>query len=37
MGEKSKTGNAWVNFILIFVMGAIFAIGLCTGPFSFSP
>ena len=32
MGEKSKTGNAWVNFILIFVMGAIFAIGFFKVP-----
>lgn len=30
--EKSKTGNAWVNFILIFVMGAIFAIGFFKVP-----
>lgn len=32
MGEKSKTGNAWVNFVLIFVMGAIFAIGFFKVP-----
>lgn len=29
---KSKTGNAWVNFILVFIMGAIFAIGFFKVP-----
>ncbi|MEA5019146.1 MAG: MFS transporter [Gordonibacter sp.] len=32
MGEKSKTGNAWVNFVLIFIMGAIFAVGFFKVP-----
>lgn len=32
MEEKSKTGNAWVNFILIFIMGAVFAIGFFKVP-----
>ena len=32
MAEKSKTGNAWVNFILIFIMGAVFAVGFFKVP-----
>jgi MFS family permease len=32
MEEKTKTGNAWLNFILIFIMGAIFAISFFKVP-----
>lgn len=32
MEEKNATGSAWANFILIFIMGAIFAIGFFKVP-----
>ncbi len=32
MSENSKTGNAWLNFILIFIMGGVFAIGFFKVP-----